>query len=251
MSELVILGASNAIPTLESETTHLAVCAGEQVVLVDCGTNPLVRLERAGLNVQNVSDLILTHFHPDHVSGLPLFLMDLWLVGRKTPLVIHGLAYTLDRAEQMMALFGWQDWPDFFPLSFRRVPEEELFPLLETPALRIFSSPVQHMLPNIGLRFEFVREGKSAAYSSDTSPCPAVIRLAQQVDVLLHEASGLFRGHTSAAQAGQVAAEASARALYLVHHPSGRFLHNDPAQEARQTFAGPVILAQDGMRIPF
>lgn len=251
MAELIILGASNAIPTLEAENTHLAIHAGERVILVDCGSNPLTRLERAGLDVHAVSDLILTHFHPDHVGGLPLLLMDMWLVGRKAPLVIHGLTHALDRAERMMALFDWQEWPNFFPVEFRRVPEQEMTLLLEAPELRIFSSPVEHLLPNIGLRFEFKPESKSVAYSSDTSPCPAVIRLAQGADVLLHEASGSFRGHTSAAQAGEVAAEAGTKVLYLVHHPTGRFLQSDPAAEARETFSGPVILAQDMMRLEF
>ncbi len=251
MAELIILGASNAVSTPESENTHLAVCAGERVILVDCGPNPLTRLERAGLDFNAVSDLILTHFHPDHAGGLPLFLMDMWLLGRKSPLVIHGLSYTLDRAEQMMGLFGWEEWPNFFPVEFRHVPEQEMNLLLETPELRIFSSPVEHLLPNIGLRFEFKPENQSAAYSCDTQPCPAVIRLARGVDTLLHEASGPFQGHTSAAQAGEVAAEAGAKTLYLVHHPTGRFLQGNPAGEARKTFPGPVILAQDMMRIMF
>lgn len=251
MAELIILGASNAIPTLEGENTHIAIRAGERVVLVDCGPNPILRLERAGLDFTAVSDLVLTHFHPDHVSGLPLFLMDIWLMGRKTPLVIHGLPYTLDRAEQMMDLFGWEEWPNFFPVEFRRVPEQEMSLLLETPELRIYASPVQHFLPNIGLRIEFKQEGKSAAYSCDTEPCPAVVRLARGVDALLHESSGPFQGHTTAAQAGEVARAAGAKALYLVHHPTGKFASGDLAAEARKTFPGPVTLARDMMRVEF
>jgi len=251
MTELILLGVSNAIPTFEGENTHLAIRAGQRVVLVDCGPNPLLRLERAGLGFNSVSDIILTHFHPDHVSGLPLFLMDLWLLGRKTPLVIHGLSYTLDRAEQMMSLFGWQKWPGFFPLSFHRLPLEEMTPLLDFAELRIYASPVQHLLPNIGLRIVFKTENKSVAYSCDTEPCPAVVRLAQEVDILLHEASGPFKGHTSASQAGEVARQAGAKALYLIHYPTGKFANADPAAEARKNFPGPVILARDMMRISF
>ncbi|PWH15213.1 MAG: MBL fold metallo-hydrolase [Anaerolineae bacterium] len=249
MSEIIVLGASNAIPTPQGETTHLAICTGEKIVLVDCGTNPLVRLEHARLDFQAISDLILTHVHPDHIGGLPLFLMDMWLLGRQTPLVIHGLAYTLERVEQMLDLFDWRTWPNFFPVEFHRLPEEEMTVLLESDSLRVYAAPVRHILPNIGLRFEFKRENKSAAYSCDTEPCPAVIRLAQNTDVLLHEATGNFRGHTSAAQAGEVATQAKAKQLYLVHHPTGKFLQNDPSEEARTTFAGPVILAHDMMRI--
>lgn len=251
MAELIVLGASNAVPTLEGENTHLAICAGGRVALVDCGSNPILRLERAALDFNAVSDLILTHFHPDHVAGLPLFLMDMWLLGRKTPLVNHGLAYTLDRAEQMMGLFGWQEWPGFFPVSFQRILAEEMTILLDYPEMRIYASPVQHFLPNIGLRIEFNEANKTAAYSCDTEPCPAVVRLARGVDALLHESSGPFKGHTSAAQAGEVAREAGAQSLYLVHYPTGRFAIGDSAAEASRTFPGPVILARDMMRVEF
>lgn len=251
MAELIILGTSNAIPTPEGENTHIAIPAGEKVVLIDCGPNPLVRLEQAGLDLEDLSDIILTHFHPDHVGGLPLFLMDLWLLGRKTPLVIHGLDYTLDRAAQMMNLFGWQDWPNFFPVNFHRIPAKEMTLLLDVPELRIYASPVKHFLPNIGLRIEFKRENKSAAYSCDTEPCPAVIHLAEEVDVLLHESTGPFTGHTSAAQAGEIARQAGAKTLYLIHYPTGKFAGGGLAAEARKNFPGPVILARDMMRLEF
>ncbi len=251
MDELIILGASNAIPTQEGENTHIAIRAGERVVLVDCGSNPLLRLERAGLYFEAISDLILTHFHPDHVGGLPLFLMDMWLLGRETPLIIHGLPYTLDRAEQMMELFGWQEWPGFFPVSFHRILADEMTLVLDFPELRIYASPVQHFLPNIGLRVEFKRENKSVAYSCDTEPCSAVIHLSQGADALLHESSGPFKGHSSAAQAGEVARKAGAKTLYLIHYPTGKFATGDPAADARKNFPGPVLLARDMMRLEF
>ncbi len=251
MAELFILGASNAVPTQEGENAHIAIRAGARAVLVDCGSNPLLRLERAGLDFNAISDLILTHFHPDHVGGLPLFLMDMWLLGRKAPLIIHGLPYTLDRAEQMMGLFGWQEWPGFFQVSFHRILAAEMTPLLDFPELDIYASPVQHFLPNIGLRIQFKRENKVVAYSCDTEPCPAVIRLARGADVLLHESSGPFKGHSSASQAGEVARKAGAKSLHLIHYPTGKFTSGDPAAEARTNFSGPVILARDMMRLEF
>ncbi len=251
MAELIILGASNAIPTAEGENTHLVFRAGNRTVLVDVAASPLLRLEQAGIDQHAITDLVLTHFHPDHVGGLPLFLMDLWLLGRKTPLVVHGLDYTLDRVRKMMELFGWAEWPSFFQVVFNRLPAADMTVLLETPELRIFASPVKHFVPNIGLRVEFCAEQKTLAYSCDTEVCPAVAQLAQGVDVLIHEASGPFKGHSSATQAGEVAAQAGAKALYLIHYPTGKFASGDPVLEAQQNFSGPVILARDLMRIAF
>lgn len=251
MARVVILGSSNSIPTPENENTHLLVVGARQSVLIDCVSNPVVRLQQAGVEPVDLTDLVLTHFHPDHVSGAPLLLMAMWLMGRRHPLQVHGLAYTLDRFEQMMDLYGWRDWPDFFPVVFHRLPAAELSPLLDGPDFRVVASPVRHMIPALGLRFEFHPSGKALAYSCDTAPCDEVMRLARDAEVLIHEASGPFVGHTSAAQAGEVAARARARHLILIHYPTGRFAAGDPLAEARATFAGQISLARDWMTLEF
>ena len=69
------------------------------------------------------------------------------------------------------------------------------------------------------------------------------------MDILLHEASGPFKGHSSAAQAADVAKQANVGTLYLIHYPTGRYATGDPVAEARARFSGPVILAQDLMKV--
>jgi len=86
MPKVIILGSSNAIPDEKHENSHMALVGDERLVLIDCVNNPIVRLRKAGLDVEDITDLLLTHFHPDHVSGVPLLLMDLWLLGRKKEL---------------------------------------------------------------------------------------------------------------------------------------------------------------------
>ena len=98
-SKLIILGSSNAVPSVGHENTHLLLTTPNRNVLVDCATNPLLRLEQVGLDPIRLTDIILTHFHPDHVSGLPSLIMNMWLMGRREPVNIHGLDYTIDRAE--------------------------------------------------------------------------------------------------------------------------------------------------------
>lgn len=251
MAKLVILGSANAVTSPHHENTHLAIIGAENTLLIDSPGNPLVRLKKLGVPLEQISDLVLTHFHPDHVSGVPLLLMDLWLLGRQSPLQIHGLDHTLKRIEQVLELYNWSHWPGFYPLHFNRLPEEELVPVVDRGEFRLFASPVNHMVPNIGLRVEFADSHKAMAYSSDTEPCQQVVRLAQGVDVLIHEAAGEAKGHTSPRQAGQVAREAEVNALYLIHYPCW---DNDPQPfiaEAEETFAGRVDLAVDLMEIEF
>ncbi len=249
MTKLVVLGSSNAIPSLEHENTHLALVSTERTVLIDCASNPVVRLEQAGVEIDSVTDIILTHFHPDHVCGVPLLLMDMWLMGRRRPLNIYGLHYTLDRVETMMGLYGWIEWPNFFTVNFCRVPADEVAVVFDEPDMCVYSSPAKHFLPNIGLRIELKKEKKVLAYTCDTEPCPAVFDLARGVDFLLHEAAGNFMGHSSAAQAGEVARQAGVGALYLIHYPTGRYASSDLVAEASARFEGEVKLAVDFMEI--
>jgi len=251
LPKLVILGSANAVPDLEHENTHMALVGQEGCVLIDCVGNPLLRFQQAGLDVERLTDIILTHFHPDHVSGVPSFLMNTWLLGRKTPIDIHGLGYVVERMERVMEFFDWDSWPKMYPVTFQPVPEQEMAPVLESKEYRVFSSVVHHLIPTIGLRIEFPQSGKVLAYSCDTEPCEEVVRLASGADVLLHEAAGASIGHTSAAQAGEIASQAKAKSLYLIHYPTQPGKHQELIIEAGTTFNGPVALAEDFLEIQF
>ena len=251
MPNVIILGSSNAIPTASAENSHFVVVGEERMVLVDTASNPILRLEQAGLELNGLTDIILTHFHPDHVSGLPLLLMDLWLMGRQQPLNIYGLHHTIDRVEQLMDLYNWADWPDFFPVVFFRLPASELTLLLDCPDFKITASPVHHLIPTIGLRIEFKISGKVLAYSCDTEPCDEVVRLSEGADVLIHEAAGESVGHSSAGQAGRIAATAEVGELYLIHYATGKFSSGDLVKTAGESFQGKILLAKDFMTLDF
>jgi ribonuclease Z len=95
MAKITFLGTASAVPDRNHQNTHFVVQTESGTVLVDCVGNPIVRLREAGIDPLSITDLVLTHFHPDHVSGVPLLLMDLWLLGRKQPLDIYGLESVL------------------------------------------------------------------------------------------------------------------------------------------------------------
>ena len=251
MAKLIFLGTSNAISDANHENTHMVLVGQERMVLIDCPNNPIIRFQKANVDFTRLSDLIVTHFHPDHASGVPQLLMNMWLMGRHASLTIHGLPHTLDRIENLMGLYGWAKWPNFFPVAFHRVPEQAMAPVIECEEFRILAVPVQHFIPTIGLRFEFASSKKVLAYSCDTEPCAQEIKLAEGADILVHESSGALPGHSSAAQAGQAARRAEVGQLYLIHYPTGQFATGDLLAEARQQFEGPVTLAEDYMVLDF
>lgn len=249
MVRIIILGTANSIADHEHENTHLAVLSEEHTILVDCVGSPIVRLRQAKIEPLSLTDLILTHFHPDHVASVPLLLMDLWLLGRKQPLNIYGLLVTIQKMQEIMHLYQWDSWPNFFPVSFHPLPAEELTPVMQASDVTVLSSPVCHLIPTIGIRIESPSNGKTFAYSCDTSPCEQVVRLAKGVDVLIHEATGASPGHTSPGQAGEIATQAGAKSLYLIHYPVENFDPQAWEDEAQQNFSGPVRLAKDFMCI--
>jgi ribonuclease Z len=251
MTKVIILGSSNAVPTSEGENTHMLVVGKKRMLLIDCVSNPIVRLEQAGVDFNNLTDMIVTHFHPDHASGIPLLLMDMWLMGRHKPLNIYGLHYTLDRVETMMNLYNWSEWPHFFPVVFYRLPSDEMTSVLSCDDFIVHASPVHHMIPNIGLRIQFPQTNKIMAYSCDTEPCDEVVRLATNADVLIHEATGESPGHSSAKQAGEIGQKAGAKKMFLIHYPTGRFARSGLVEEAKSVFGREVELAKDFMEIKF
>jgi len=246
MPELIVLGSAHAIPDEKHENTHLAFIGQQRSVLIDCAGNPVVRLKQAGIDLGSLTDLFLTHFHPDHVSGVPSLLMSMWLLGRRAPLDIYGLHYTLDRIEKLMGFYEWAQWPDFFPVIFHRLPAERMTRALHCDEFTIFTSPVSHLIPTIGLRIEINQTGRALAYSCDTQPCENVIELAADADILFHEATGEHPGHSSASQAGRIAAQANAGSLYLIHyHPQAK----DLLAEAQKEFPDSIMLAEDFMSL--
>jgi len=246
MGKVVVLGSAFVIPDENHANTHLALAGQHGVVMIDASQTPVLRLRKAGLDFNHVHDLVLTHFHPDHVYGVPMLIMEMWLRGRKNPLRIHGLQHCVSRNENLMIAYEWDQWPGLFPVTFHAVDHEPELLVLENEDYRITAVPVKHFIPTIGLRIVDKATGRVLAYSCDTEPFPGVLQLAARADLLIHEATGKGPGHTSASQAGEIAAEAKAKRLVLIHYP-GEADTSQLVPEAAAAFGGPVTLAEDFM----
>jgi ribonuclease Z len=251
MPKLIIMGSSSAVATHEQANTHLLLQGARRTILIDCVDSMIGRLNQIGLDQHSVTDLFLTHFHPDHVAGVPGFLMSMWLLKRQQPLHIYGLSGVLESTIKVLDLYQWRQWPEFFQVEFHRIPETEHYLALQSDEFSIFTSPVRHMIPTIGMRIELSAGKHSLAYSCDTSPCEEVIRLAEGVDLLIHEATGAEFGHSSASQAGSVARQAEAGKLALIHYSTLIEPGNHLVQQAEASFGGPVVLAKDLMEFEF
>ena len=194
MARIIILGSAAAVNDAEHDYTHFIIEGESGPILIDCGSNPLGKIHKLGINDNSLQDMILTHFHPDRASGVPNMFMHMWLLGRKSPLRIYGLNHCVNRVEDMMMFFSWDSWPNFFPVTFHRILERGNAPLLENDNFIITSWPTKNFISTIGLRIVNKRTGNVLAYSCDTEPIPALLELGHDADMLIHEAAGKGSG---------------------------------------------------------
>jgi len=244
MEHTIILGSAFAIANAEQENAHLLFRSGEKLVLVDCGNNPVGKLEKVGVHINQITDLVLTHAHADHMGALPLLLMDMWLRKRVTPLRVYGLPVTIEKANALLDVFAWKKWADMFAVEFVLVSETDVQPIIETDTLRVLTGPVVHLIPTVGVRAEFKDIGQIVTYSCDGEPSLGLDALAKRTTVLIQEAAGPGKGHASPQEAGFVANKAGASKLVLIHYDAGRD-KADMLAEARMNFSGEVLLAKD------
>jgi ribonuclease Z len=248
MPTLHLLGTGAALADASRTTTMLAFVDEGSVLVVDCGGDVVQRLLAAGIDLDRIEALILTHEHPDHVGGFPLFMEKIWLAQRRRPISVYGPAATLSQARRTFETFNTSGWEGLPEIRWREVELTEGAKVLSDDHWRVTASPGTHSVPVIGIRVEDARGGGVVAYSADTERSDAITRLARGADILVHEASGDFGGHTSVADAAAVAAVAGARRLVLVHLPPDP--SRDELERARDTFAR-IEYGEDGGRYAF
>ena len=99
---VALCGAGGPMPAPKASGPCVAVVAGEQLFLVDSGTNGPRNLQVLGYPAGRLSGVFLTHFHSDHVDGLGELATFRWATGNGvTPLPVYGP----EGVEQLVASF--------------------------------------------------------------------------------------------------------------------------------------------------
>ncbi|HET9489518.1 MAG TPA: MBL fold metallo-hydrolase [Methylomirabilota bacterium] len=247
------LGTSGAVPSASRDTTALVVVASEGAMMIDCGGSPLARLRRAGVDPFVLSHVFITHVHPDHAYGLPALVQNLRLLGRERELTVFCRPEHVGTIRQLLTVFQLWERPGF-PLRLAETGAAPAAGVLELGPLLVSTAPVEHgNMPNYAVRVDVVGQlERGVVYSSDTAPCEAVATLARGAHTLIHEATfphrdrGRFGVHSTAYEAGQVAARAGVRRLLLTHIEADYHDEADSlAGEARKSFGGPVEIARE------
>ena len=72
--KIVFLGTGSAIPTISRNHTSIFLKYKNRNILIDCGEGTQRQIRKAKINICKITDILITHFHGDHVFGLPGFL---------------------------------------------------------------------------------------------------------------------------------------------------------------------------------
>jgi ribonuclease BN (tRNA processing enzyme) len=249
MLSFTVLGAGTSVPSARMAPAHL-VRAGEATLLLDAGAGGSTSLFHAGVTLDRLTGLALTHLHPDHTAELVPILFALVNPAhppRTTPLPIRGPRGLAAHLAAREGAYGRWIRPDC-GIAVEELAGGQSFRLEHgESSLLCTGFAVTHSAGSLAYRVE--ADGASLCYSGDSGVCPGLVEAARAVDLFVCECSVLegkeVEGHLTATQVGEVAAAAGCRRVVLTHL-YGHQLGTDPVARVAQRFDGPVELAEEG-----
>ena len=252
MAFLHVLGVYGSLPRGYGGTSSFLL--GEERVLIDCGPTTPVALEKIGVDPITIENLLVTHLHGDHTLGIPLLLLEMVMRGRKGKISIYGSDITLNSVSSIIRN-SFPSILDKTDLSLEFVPiaPGERFVVNQ---LEIRTAQADHCPGALG--YQITTTNWKICFSGDTRPSQNIIKLAENVDILVHEATfnkekeklAETSGHSTASQAGIVASKAKVKRLVLTHfEPLSRVDTETMIREAGSTFKGEIIVPKEFERI--
>jgi ribonuclease BN (tRNA processing enzyme) len=246
---LTVLGGGGWFPAHDRQSACALLRHGDTAIMIDAGTGVGRLIERPEL-LDGVTrlDILLTHFHLDHIAGLAY----LPALGRCEHTTLWGPG---------ALLYGSSTWAVLDPVShqpFHPVPlEQQQIEVRDLPAGELELAGVRvttrrqdrHSAPSLGLRFD-----DQLAWITDTAYDPGSGPFASGCDVLAHEAWFVTAAprnpdiHSSGAQAAQVAADAGVEQLVLIHLPPFSESIDPLLREAQDGFPS-VVAGRDGLTL--
>lgn len=180
------LGTGSAYPGKDRDHTSLCVESEEKIVLIDVSGNPCKKIKQLNMGLDKLDVVILTHFHIDHVYGLPSLLWGMWLENRKGPLYIYCDQTYKEKLRGWFETIGIDEWGIAFSINVHTFDGSKLEEIINTNKMNITCFPAIHSVPTIGLRIKY--NNKTIIYSCDTE-INSFIQQNDQIDILIHEAT--------------------------------------------------------------
>lgn len=257
--KIVILGAGSIIPTASRFGSGIYVRAADSEILLDCGPGAIEKMRRLSISPFRISAVCLTHFHIDHVSDLPALL-------KLRAFNLEGLPDSKPKELMLLGPKGLNsflktliDNNEFFSYvkslmrydSYCKTMEVEPWKVYDLRDVKLISAPVSH---DGGVAYRLSYRGLSLAYSGDTMYDVNMVRLAEGVDVLIHECSfpqeRLVGKHVSEAELARIVAETRPKTLVVTHlYPIWERQLHRLAEAIERSYRCRVVVAHDGLEL--
>ncbi len=105
MLDIIFLGTSDSIPSAERNTTSVLLTYEKENILIDCGEGTQRQIRKAKFNPCKITRILITHWHGDHVLGIPGLLQTLALSGYNKTLFIYGPKGTKQFMKNLFKIF--------------------------------------------------------------------------------------------------------------------------------------------------
>ena len=154
MLDVCLLGCGGMMPLPRRWLTALMTRYNGSSLLIDCGEGTQVAIKEKGWSFKPIDTICFTHFHGDHISGLPGLLLTMGNADRTEPLTLVG-PRGLERVVNALRVIA----PELpFPIQYLELtkPEE----VLELNGYKITAFRVNHNVVCYGYTLEILRKGK-------------------------------------------------------------------------------------------
>ena len=272
MIEVTLLGTGSPLVDPHRAGPATLVRAGGVTLLFDCGRGVLMRAAAVGAPANQLTALVLTHLHSDHITDLNDVITSRWVTTfAPSPLAVLGPPGTRTVVDGLLASLA----PD---ISYRLAHHDDLTwdpevevrehldgVVFEEDGVRITAAPTDHrpVHPSVGYRVE--HEGAAVVIAGDTVPCAGLDSLCAGADALVHTVirEDLVRAipvgrlqdildyHSSVEQAAQTAARGGVGTLVLTHYvpPMQPGTEDEWRALAAAHFGGRIELGEDLHRV--
>ena len=154
MIDVCLLGTGGMMPLPGRALTSMMLRYNGMNVLIDCGEGTQVSIKQQGWSVKPIDVICFTHFHADHISGLPGLLLTLGNAERTEPVTMIG-PKRLEKIVNALRMIA----PELpFPIRFIELEEDE--ESFSFNGLKLTAFKVNHNITCYGYSIELERKGK-------------------------------------------------------------------------------------------